>query len=114
MYQILPCYSCDRVTFYQFSVHTGTDPEYIDRSYDQTLFPSAAESPMGLPPVIQREWDATISVRRVSANGFAVLLGRVTTLLTALLAIVTISLGQGFSSQQPGTEWVEDRSSSQD
>jgi hypothetical protein len=64
MYQVLPCYSCDRVTFYQFSVHTGTDPEYIDRSYDQTLFPSAAEFPMGLPPVIQREWDATMRVRR--------------------------------------------------
>jgi hypothetical protein len=77
IYQTLRCYTCHQVTFYQFSIHTGTDPEYIDRSYDQTLYPSAAESPMGLPPGIQREWDAAMRVRRVSPNAFAVLLGRV-------------------------------------
>lgn len=77
IYQTLRCYTCGEVTFYQLSVHTGTDPEYIDRSYDQTLYPNAAESPMGLPPVIQREWDAAMRIRRVSPNAFAVLLGRV-------------------------------------
>jgi hypothetical protein len=77
IYQTLRCYNCQQITFYQFSIHTGMDPEYIDRSYDQTLYPSAAESPMGLPPVIQREWDAAMRVRRVSPNAFAVLLGRV-------------------------------------
>jgi len=77
IYQTLRCYTCHQVTFYQFSVHTGTDPEYIDRSDDQTLYPSAAESPMGLPATIQREWDAALRVRRVSPNAFAVLLGRV-------------------------------------
>jgi hypothetical protein len=61
----------------QSSVHTGTDPEYMDRSYDQTLYPSAAESPMGLTTTIEREWDAAMRVRRVSPNAFAVLLGRV-------------------------------------
>jgi len=77
IFQTLRCYSCHQVTFYRFSVHTGTDPEYIDRSYDQILYPSAAESPMGLPTTIQREWDAAMRVRRVSPNAFAVLLGRV-------------------------------------
>lgn len=77
IYQTLRCYTCHQVTFYQFSVHTGTDPEYIDRSYDLTLYPSAAESPIGLPATIQREWDAAMRIRRVSPNAFAVLLGRV-------------------------------------
>lgn len=77
IYQTLRCYSCNLVTFYQFSVHTGIDDTYTDRSYDQTLYPSAADSPMGLPTNIQREWDAAMRVRRVSPNAFAVLLGRV-------------------------------------
>lgn len=77
IYCTLRCYTCGGLTFYQFSVHTGTDPEYIDRSYDQTLYPVEGESPMGLPPIIQREWDAAIRVKRVSPNAFAVLLGRV-------------------------------------
>jgi hypothetical protein len=77
IYYILRCYTCAGITFYQFSVHTGTDPEYIDRSYDQTLYPSEGESPQGLPVAIQREWDAAIRVRRVNLNAFAVLLGRV-------------------------------------
>ena len=77
IYQTLRCYSCNLVTFYQFSVHTGIDDTYTDRSYDQTLYPSAADSPMGLPTNIQREWDAAMRIRRVSPNAFAVLLGRV-------------------------------------
>jgi hypothetical protein len=32
---------------------------------------------MGLPPGVQREWDAAMRIRRVSPNAFAVLLGRV-------------------------------------
>lgn len=81
LYQILRCYNCDQVTFYQFSIHTGIDDTYTDRSYDQTLYPSAAESPMGLPSDIQREWDAAMRVRRVSSNAFAVLLGRILDLI---------------------------------
>jgi len=46
IYYTLRCYTCSGITFYQFSVHTGTDPEYIDRSYDQTLYPVEGESPM--------------------------------------------------------------------
>jgi hypothetical protein len=74
VYQTLRCYTCDGITLYQFSVHTGTNPEYIDRSYDQTLYPGERESPMGLPPDVLREWDAAMRVKRVSSNAFAVLL----------------------------------------
>jgi hypothetical protein len=77
IYQILKCYTCGQITFYQMSIHTGTDPEYIDRSYDQILYPCGSESPMGLPADIQREWDAAMRVRRINPNAFAVLLGRV-------------------------------------
>jgi len=77
IYHILRCYTCSGITFYQFSVHTGTDPEYIDRSYDQILYPVEGETPLGLPARIQREWDAAMRVRRLNPNAFAVLLGRV-------------------------------------
>ena len=39
IYQILRCCVCRDITFYQVSVHTGTDPEYIERGYDRTLLP---------------------------------------------------------------------------
>lgn len=77
IYQILRCYACSEITVYQQSVHTGTDPAYVDRSYDQILYPCHGESPTGLPAGIQREWDAAMRVRRINQNSFAVLLGRV-------------------------------------
>lgn len=77
IYYTLRCYSCPGITLYQFSIHTATDPEYIDRSYDQILYPAEGESPQGLPAAIQREWDAALRVRRINQNAFAVILGRV-------------------------------------
>lgn len=77
IYQILRCHVCSGITVYQVSVHTGTDPEYIDRSYDRILYPCEGESPLGLPASIQSEWDAAMRVRRINQNAFAVLLGRV-------------------------------------
>ena len=77
IYQILRCCVCSEITVYQVSVHTGTDPEYIDRAYDRTLYPCDGESPIGLPTNIQSEWDAAMRVRRINQNALAVLLGRV-------------------------------------
>jgi len=77
IYQILRCYACSDVTVYQISVHTGTDPESVDRSYDRMLYPCEGESPLSLPAKIQSEWEAAIRVRRINQNAFAVLLGRV-------------------------------------
>ncbi|HYM07251.1 MAG TPA: DUF4145 domain-containing protein [Terriglobales bacterium] len=77
IYQILRCCVCNDITVYQVSVHSGMDPEYIDRDYDRTLYPCDGESPMGLPLGIQSEWDAALRVRRINQNAFAVLLGRV-------------------------------------
>jgi hypothetical protein len=77
IYQVLRCYSCNEVTVYQLAVHTGTDPDYTDRSYDKILYPCEGESPMGLPASIHPSWDAAMRVRKIDPNAFAVLLGRV-------------------------------------
>jgi hypothetical protein len=77
IYYILRCYSCHNVTFYEFSIYTGVDPEYMDRSSDRILYPCENDPPIGLPTSIQAEWDAAIRVRRINQNAFAVLLGRV-------------------------------------
>ena len=77
IYQVLRCYSCKDVTVYQRAVHTGLDPEGIDRSYDKILYPYARESPQSLPRPIQAAWDAAMRVRRIDPNAFSVLLGRV-------------------------------------
>jgi carbamoylphosphate synthase small subunit len=76
-YQVLRCYSCRDVTVYQLAVHTGLDPEYIDRSYDRVLYPCGPESPGALPSSIQAAWDAAMRVRKIDPNAFSVLLGRV-------------------------------------
>ena len=83
IYQVLRCYSCKDVTVYQVAVHTGLDPEYIDRSYDTILYPSATESPRALPKPIQAAWDAAMRVRKVDPNAFSVLLGRVLDVICA-------------------------------
>ncbi len=77
IYQLLRYYSCGEATLYQLAVHTGLDPEYIDRSYDKMLYPCEGESPMGLPASVQPSWDAAMRVRKIDPNAFAVLLGRV-------------------------------------
>jgi hypothetical protein len=77
IYQVLRCYSCNDVTVYQLAVHTGLDPEYIDRSYDKILYPCGPESPGALPSPVQAAWDAAMRVRKIDPNAFSVLLGRV-------------------------------------
>lgn len=77
IYQLLRCYSCREVTVYQVVIHTGIDPDYTDRSYDKMLYPGGPESPLGLPPLVQKAWEASMRVRKIDANAFAVLLGRV-------------------------------------
>jgi hypothetical protein len=77
IYQILRCYSCSEVTVYQIAIHTGIDPEYADRSHDKMLYPSGPESLLGLPAGVQKAWDASMRVRKIDPNAFAVLLGRV-------------------------------------
>ena len=77
IYQVLRCYSCKNVTVYELAVHTGLDPEYIDRSSDKVLYPCGPESPGALPGPVQAAWDAAMRVRKVDPNAFSVLLGRV-------------------------------------
>jgi hypothetical protein len=76
-YQLLQCFSCHEVTLYQLLIHTGHDPEGIDRSYDRVLYPASGESPSGLPPEVDAAWKAAMKVRKVDPNAFAVLPGRV-------------------------------------
>lgn len=77
IYQLLRCYSCRDMTLYQVAVHSGSDPDYTDRSNDRMLYPAAPASPLGLPASVRTAWDASMRVRKVDPNAFAVLLGRV-------------------------------------
>jgi hypothetical protein len=77
IYQVLRCDSCNEVTVYQLAVHTGTDPDYTDRSYDKKFVSVRGRISHGLPASIHPSCDAAMRVRKIDPNAFAVLLGRV-------------------------------------
>jgi len=76
IYELLLCPACSNVMLRSYYWHDG----YMETSEDTTfryLYPASNEKPLGLPPKIQRAYDAAIKVKNIDVNAYAVLIGRV-------------------------------------
>jgi hypothetical protein len=78
-YRVLECV-CQGVVLTRCQVHTGIDPEYADCVHE-VLYPAPAESPGALPTAIGTAYEAALACKRIDANAFATLLGRVLDLI---------------------------------
>lgn len=75
VYQLLLCPACRKLTLRRHYYHEPShDPRY-GLEYE-VLYPVGKKSPLGLPPAIQRSYEAAQRVKRIDANSFAVLVGR--------------------------------------
>jgi hypothetical protein len=74
VHELLTCPACEGVTLRRYHWHDAYDPGDIEVEIVYPTTESAA--PIGLPPEIQKEFDAALRVRPVSANAYGVLLGR--------------------------------------
>ena len=72
-YDLLKCPACNQLEFRRYYCHSSDDepPAY------ETLYPTSSKGPLGLPPDIQKEYEAARLVRNTSANAYGVLMGRV-------------------------------------
>lgn len=74
VHELMVCPACDGVTLGRYYYHDGLEP---NGSETKILYPANNSSAiLGLPPKLQKEFDAAIRVRPVSANAYGVLLGR--------------------------------------
>lgn len=76
IYELLLCLACSNVMLRSYYWHDG----YMETSEDTTfryLYPASNKKPLGLPPEIQRAYDAAIKVKHIDVNAYAVLVGRV-------------------------------------
>lgn len=73
IYELLECPACRNVSLRRYYWHEDV-PE--GTSFE-VLYPSSDRSPVGLPAKIERAYEAALRVRRVDANAYGVLIGRV-------------------------------------
>lgn len=73
VYELLSCPSCERPILRQYFYNSEYFP---DDAVITTLYPSSSNSVEALPEQIQRAFDAAQSVKKIDANAFGVLLGR--------------------------------------
>jgi hypothetical protein len=76
IYELLLCPACSSVILRSYYWHDG----YMETSENTTfryLYPASNKKPLGLPPEIQRAYDAAIKVKYIDVNAYAVLVGRV-------------------------------------
>ncbi|HYG34847.1 MAG TPA: DUF4145 domain-containing protein, partial [Clostridia bacterium] len=75
IYEILACPACEGVTLRSAFWHDGLmDPSELEFT---VLYPSGERTLRGLPPKIEKAFQAAQKVRNVDANAYGVLLGRV-------------------------------------
>ena len=74
IYDLLKCPACGKINLATYYWHDAMDPSEVDY---QVVYPTARGTPAGLPEKIQGAYAASLSVRSIDANAFAVLLGRV-------------------------------------
>lgn len=74
VYEILVCAKCEGSTLRAGFYYDGMDLEEWSPSI---LYPAERKSMTGLPPAVQKEYEAAKAVASISPNAYAVLLGRV-------------------------------------
>jgi len=72
-YQLVKCPACGKLQLWSYHFHSSDD----DTPVYKTLFPAASKTPLGLPPEIQKEYEAALQVRNISPNAYGVLMGRI-------------------------------------
>jgi hypothetical protein len=73
-YELLLCPACEEVVFrrnYYHDIMNEDDIKY------ETLYPLNERAILGLPDKVTRAYEAALKVRRIDANAYAVLIGRV-------------------------------------
>ncbi len=73
-YELLRCPACGKLELRSYYYHEAFDdhnPTY------KTLYPVFTKGPLGLPEEIQKEYEAALRIRNMSANSYGVLMGRV-------------------------------------
>ncbi|MBE9041791.1 DUF4145 domain-containing protein [Oscillatoriales cyanobacterium LEGE 11467] len=73
-YELLLCPVCSSVALRSYYWRDYMEPENVKFHY---LYPVEQEKPLGLPPEIQKAYDAAIKVKYIDVNAYAVLVGRV-------------------------------------
>lgn len=76
IWELVLCPNCDGINLRLVDFHTGAEPE-IGRRAAKVLYPSVIESPLGLPPEIDKAYQSALEIRHVDVNAFAVLLRKV-------------------------------------
>ena len=74
LYEVLSCPKCEQVTIRAGFWHDSMDPEDW---HGKVIYPSERQRIEGLPPAVEKEFRAAEQVSLISANAYAVLLGRV-------------------------------------
>jgi hypothetical protein len=74
-YELLKCPACGKIELRSYYYHDMYD-EQRPLNY-KTLYPVSSKLPLGLPLTIQKEYEAALKVRSISANAYGVLMGRV-------------------------------------
>ncbi len=74
IYEVLQCPRCEQVTFRSGFWHDGMESDDWNGAI---LYPSERQGIEGLPPAVSQEFRAAEQVASISANAYAVLLGRV-------------------------------------
>lgn len=74
IWDLVLCPACSRITLLQTDWHEFFAP---DEWTVQVLFPSVDKPLAGLPPEVDKAYQAALKVRHIDSNAFAVLLGRV-------------------------------------
>lgn len=73
-YELYVCPSCEKVTLRSYHFHDLRDPE--DWIFN-TLYPLPDKIPIGLPQHIKESYETAIRAKKIDANAYGVLLGRV-------------------------------------
>jgi hypothetical protein len=75
-YEMLLCPVCNGVSFRMYYYNDLIMEGAPDVTF-QVLYPQTQSLPRGLPDRVQRSYEAALKVKRIDANAFGVLLGRV-------------------------------------
>ena len=73
-FQLLECPSCEKISLVDILWHDSMEPEDV---VTEVIYPAADKLPQGLPEAVLKAYEAALKVKRIDANAFGVLLGRV-------------------------------------
>jgi hypothetical protein len=70
-FELLKCPACNEIELRTYYFIPETPRAF------KTLYPNASRIPLGLPTKIEKEYQAALKVRGISANAYGVLMGRI-------------------------------------